>query len=191
MEFDISPLLALVQARCLVAHPGAVERRSRSRARHHRWDDRTSAPALSRRKRGPQEQAIGRSRGGLTTKIHIAVDALGNPLRLLLTAGQVHDCTQAEALVEGIAAEHVLADKAYDTDKFRAFLAFLATAVIPSKANRVQPIAYDKHIYRERHLVECFISKIKHFRRVATRYDKTAVSYMGFVAIAASVVLLR
>jgi transposase len=110
---------------------------------------------------------------------------------LLLTAGQVHDCTQAEALVEGIAAEHVLADKAYDTDKFRAFLAFLATAVIPSKANRVQPIAYDKHIYRERHLVECFISKIKHFRRVATRYDKTAVSYMGFVAIAASVVLLR
>ena len=94
-------------------------------------------------------------------------------------------------MVEGIAAKHVLADKAYDTDKFRAFLAFIASPVIPSKANRVQPIAYDKHIYRERHLVECFINKIKQFRRVATRYDKTAVSYMGFVAIAACVVLLR
>ena len=127
----------------------------------------------------------------MTTKIHIAVDALGNPLRLLLTAGQVHDSTQAEALVDGIAAEHVLADKAYDSDKFRTFLAVFASAVIPFKANRTQPIPYDKHLYKERHLVECFIGKIKHFRRVATRYDKTIPSFACFVAIASFMIWLR
>ena len=128
---------------------------------------------------------IGRSRGGLTTKIHVAVDALGNPLRLIATAGQVHDSTQAEALVDGFVPAYVIADKAYDTNQFRAFLAFRADAVIPSLGSRKQPIAHDKHRYKERHLVECFINKIKHFRRVATRYDKTVASFLGFVAIAA------
>jgi len=141
--------------------------------------------------RGAQDQAIGRSRGGLTTKIHIAVDALGNPLRLIATAGQVHDSTQAEALVEDFDAAHVIADKAYDNNEFRAFLAFRSDAVIPSRVSRTEPIPHDQHRYKERHLVECFINKIKHFRRFATRYDKTVASFLSFAAIAAFMIWLR
>lgn len=95
-------------------------------------------------------------------------------------------------MIEPLAAEHVIGDKAFDTNKFRAYLADRAiAAVIPPTASRTEPIAYDKHVYKERHLVECFINKIKHFRRVATRYDKTATAFLGFVAIAAFMVWLR
>jgi len=95
-------------------------------------------------------------------------------------------------LIEPLTAEHVIADKAFDTNKFRAHLADRGiTAVIPPLASRKQPIPYDKDLYKERHLVECFINKIKHFRRVATRYDKTVPAYLGFVAIASFMVWLR
>jgi hypothetical protein len=81
--------------------------------------ERTSTPLAEK---GAEAQAIGRSRGGPITKIHVAVDALGNPLRLILTPGQVHDSTQAEALIGGLAAENVIGDKAYDTDRFSSLL---------------------------------------------------------------------
>ncbi|MDP7214631.1 MAG: IS5 family transposase, partial [Rhodospirillales bacterium] len=125
-------------------------------------------------KGGPRNQSIGRSRGGLTSKIHIAVDALGNPLRFILTPGQWHDITQAEDLVEGLQGEHLLADKAYDSDEFRDHIDEAGMeAVIPPNRSRSRAIPYDKEVYKERHLVECFINKIKHFRRIATRYEKT------------------
>lgn len=94
-------------------------------------------------------------------------------------------------MIDGLAAENVIADKAYDTNRFRAFLAFYAVAVIPSLARRLEPQPYDRELYKERHLVECFINKIKHFRRVATRYDKTAIAFLAFVAIASFMVWLR
>jgi putative transposase len=128
----------------------------------------------------------------LSTKIHIAVDALGNVLRLLYTAGQVHESTNAEALIADLPAQNIIGDKAFDSDRFRAHLARLAmTAVIPSNANRARAIPHDAHLYKERHLVECFINKIKHFRRVATRYDKTIASYASFVAVAGLIVWMR
>jgi transposase len=120
------------------------------------------------------------------------VDALGNPLRTLLTAGQVHEVTQAEALIADLPAQHVIADKGFDSNRFRAHLAERAiTAVIPCNPSRAQSIPYDLHLYKERHLVECFIGKLKHFRRVATRYDKTAVAFLAFVSIASMMVWLR
>ena len=128
----------------------------------------------------------------MSTKIHIAVDALGNVLRLLFTAGQVHESTTAEALIAGLLAENVIGDKAFDSDRFRAHLAARSmAAVIPSNASRSRAIPYDRHLYKERHLVECFINKIKHFRRMATRYDKTTASYASFVAVASFMVLMR
>jgi transposase len=128
----------------------------------------------------------------LSTKIHIAVDALGNVLRLLYTGGQVHESTKAEALIAGLAAQNILGDKAFDSDRFRAHVAQRnMTAVIPSNANRAQAIPYDAHLYKERHLVECFINKIKHFRRIATRYDKTAESFASFVAVAGCLIWMR
>jgi transposase len=191
VELGFSAFFALGQAWRLVSYPRAGQPRPRSRILDHRRHDHPGAPTCGRRKRGIQAQAIGRSRGGLSTKIHITVDALGNPLRLILTPGQTHDSTQAEALIDGFATEHVIADKAYDTDKIRAYLAFRTDAVIPSLSRRREPPPYDEHLYRERHLVECFINKIKHFRRVATRYDKTAAAFLAFVAIASFMAWLR
>lgn len=113
-------------------------------------------------------------------------------LRLLYTAGQTHESTTAEALIAGLPAQNILGDKAFDSDRFRAYLVQRnMTAVIPSNASRARAIPYDAHLYKERHLVECFINKIKHFRRVATRYDKTIASYASFVAVAACMIWMR
>ena len=143
-------------------------------------------------KGGAEKQAIGRSRGGLTTKLHVAVDAHGNPLRIILTPGQEHDSKQAEALVFDLSTEAVIADKAYDTNAFRHELENREiAAVIPSKANRVTPIPHDRDLYKERHLVECFFCKIKDFRRIATRYEKTAINFLAMAHFIACIIWLR
>jgi transposase len=134
---------------------------------------------------------LGRSRGGFGTKVHIAVDALGNPVRLVATAGQVADVTQAEALIDDLAVAHVIADKGYDSAKLvESIEAAGAEAVIPPRSNRKQLRGYDRHLYKERNLVERFINRVKHCRRVATRYDKTARNYLAFWQLASIMVLL-
>jgi transposase len=128
----------------------------------------------------------------LSTKLHVAVDALGNPLRVRLTPGQRHEMTQAEALVEGLAADHVIGGTAFDADAFRARLGERgSTAVIPPHPSRARALAYDRDLYKERHLVECFFSKIKQFRRVATRYEKTARNFLAMIHLACAMVWLR
>ena len=100
----------------------------------------------------------------------------------------MHDILQAEDLISGISFEHLLADKGYDADWFRACIADAGgAAVIPSTRARAQAIPYDKHIYQDRNLVERFFNKIKHFRRIATRYDKLARNFLAGVLIAAAV----
>ena len=141
---------------------------------------------------GQSEQALGKSRGGFSTKIHILVDALGYPLRFILTAGQRHDITQAEALIESFEFKHAMADKAYDADSLlEAIAAIGADAVIPPSKNRTEHRDYDKHLYKERHLVECFINKIKWYRRIFTRYDKLAQRYAAFLHLAGALIWLR
>jgi len=192
VELCVEALSPLGQGGRVGTHLSCAGRRSRSRIAHYRRNNHPGAPTCGRRKRGIQEQAIGRSRGGLSTKIHILVDALGNVLRLLYTAGQMHESTQAEALIAGLSSENLIGDKAFDSDRFRAHLAARnMTAVIPSNASRARALPYDCHLYKERHLVELFINKIKHFRRVATRYDKTIASYASFVAVAACMLWMR
>ena len=105
----------------------------------------------SPKKGGQAAQALGRSRGGFSTKIHVSVDGLGNPLRFILTGGQQHDSTQAEELIAGYAGEHVLADKGYDAQEFRQHILELGMIpVIPPRSNRKEPADYDRHLYRER-----------------------------------------
>jgi transposase len=134
---------------------------------------------------------LGRSRGGFGTKLHIAVDGLGNPVEFILTGGQEADINQGKALIEGHDAKAVIADKGYDGDEFVATIeANGATVIIPPKKNRIFQREYDKHLYKERNLVERFINRIKHYRRVATRYEKTARNFLGFVHVAAIMVLL-
>ena len=103
---------------------------------------------------GTENQALGRSRGGFSTKIHLTVDALGNPLRLLLTPGQRNDIVEAEALIIGYNSEYVIGDKGYDSHDFIEVIeANGATAVIPPRSNRTDQRTYDEHLYKERHLV--------------------------------------
>jgi transposase len=120
------------------------------------------------------------------------VRGLGCPVRLILTAGQAGDAPQAIPLVEGLDAEVVIADTAYDSDALRAAVAEKdATAVIPNNPSRARKFAIDEAAYAERHLVECCISKLKQFRRVATRYEKTARNYLAVVTLAAIILWLR
>ncbi len=107
----------------------------------------------------------GKSRGGLTTKIHVATDALGNPVRFILTTGQASEYGQDNALIEGVSADFVLADKGYDSDSFIvAIKEISAEPVIPSRSNRVRQRWYDREIYKERNLVERLFQKLKSFR---------------------------
>ena len=145
--------------------------------------------AGAQRSEGPQ--AIGRSRGGLTTKIHALVEALGHLARWRLTAGQAADVTEAAPLLAGIVTGAVGADKAYDSDALiETITTSGAQAVIPPRCNRTQPRAFDRHVYKARNLVERFFCRIKHFRRVATRYDKLDRRYEAFIAIAAACIWL-
>ena len=135
---------------------------------------------------------MGRSRGGFSTKIHIAVDALGNPVEFLLTGGQEADVTQAEPLIDAHEADAYILDKAYDSDGVvRAAQRRGGEAVIPSKKNRKVARDYDKHLSKERKKVEWFINLLKQYRRVATRYEKTARNCLGFVHVASIMILLR
>ena len=134
---------------------------------------------------------MGRSRGGLTTKIHLLCNQLGEPLHFLLTAGQVNDCTQAIALLGERKAEAVLADKGYDADAIVDHIeAMGGTAVIPPKSNRKQQRPYDKELYKQRNRIERCFSRLKQFRRLATRYDKNRACFQAFVTIACSAILL-
>lgn len=129
----------------------------------------------------------------MSTKIHALVDALGNPVGLFLTGGQAHDLLGADHLLASMQAGTLIADKAYDADE-RVLLPLAAagkTAVIPPKANRRSPRRYDRHLYKARHLVENFFAKLKQFRAIATRYDKTARNFLAAVNLAASFIWLN
>ena len=118
-------------------------------------------------KNSQESEALGRSKGGFTTKIHTLSDALENPLKFILTPGQRNDITQAELLCQDVYESSVIADKAYDSDKFvQALHNQKCNPNIPPRKNRKQPRSYDKHLYKERHVIECFFGKIKHFRRI-------------------------
>ena len=138
----------------------------------------------------PQDQALGRSKGGFTPKIHVMGDALGNPLNFILTGGQAADVKQAYTITEGVRAKYALMDRAYDANKLIAQLKQQGMIpVIPPKSNRKE--IRDKHIYKERNLIECFIGKLKQFRRIFLRFEKWAKNYMYFVRFAATVICLR
>lgn len=141
------------------------------------------------------DQAIGRSRGGLTTKIHALVEGLGNLGGWMLTGGQAHDCTQACPLLEGAdttSTRSVTADKAYDTNEILTHIKnkIGAEAVIPSKANRREQRPLDLEHYKSRNLIERFFCRLKQFRRIATRYDKLASRFSAFIALVATFIWL-
>src|SRR6185312_11973109 len=189
-----NPLQPLGQDRRMGAGVPAPGGRGRQRIRHDRLNHRARASARGRRpQKLGEDQAIGRSKGGLTTKIHATVDALGNPTGFHLTGGQEHDLAGADALLPELEAEALIADKAFDADQ--RVLEPLAdagkTAVIPPRKSRTTPRAFDKDLYKARHLIENFFAKLKQFRAIATRYDKTARCFLAGIHLAATLIWLN
>ena len=148
---------------------------------------------VPRKKNGGQaNEALGRSHGGFTTKLHAAVSDTFSPLRFLLTAGGRHDVTQAPALIQGYTCGAVVADAAYDSDALRAtIVAQGGVAVIRPRQNRVEARPYDEGLYKLRNVIERFFHRLKQYRRVATRYDKYASRYLGFVHFAAILITAK
>jgi transposase len=135
---------------------------------------------------------VGRSRGGLTTKIHARVDRQGRPLQLLITPGQAHDLNGAEPLLANLTSRTiVIADKAYDADRLRLHIkARGAIANIPNMI-RKKRFRWTKALYRQRNHVERFFNKLKQFQRIATRYDKLGATFMAFIQLATVRISLR
>jgi transposase len=122
----------------------------------------------------------------------MAVDGRGRPLRVILTPGQRGDVTQAPALLAGLTPKRVLADKAYDANALRQLIAGLnAEAVIPCNPTRKVPIPYDFEAYKARNLIERCFNKLKHFRRIATRYDRRAAHFLSFIYLACAILWMR
>ncbi|WP_240676060.1 IS5 family transposase [Botryobacter ruber] len=140
------------------------------RAHQHAATKKTTAEA----------ESLGHSRGGFSTKIHACCDALGNPRRFILSIGQQSDHMQAEDLLADDIPGAVVADKGYDSKNFALFITERgAEVVIPSRANAKEPRVIDDNLYKDRNKIERLFNRMKHYRRIANRYDKTAVSYLA------------
>ena len=128
---------------------------------------------------------MGRSRGGLTTKIHALIDGRGLPVQLHLSEGQASDCKEADPLIDAVPEGSILlADKAYDSDAIRDRVAARGGfANIPIKSNRKNSFAFSAFLYRYRNLIERFFGKIKHARGLATRYDKRADNFLAAIKL--------
>ena len=134
-----------------------------------------------------EDRAIGRSRGGATTKIHLAVDAHGHPIDFEITGGEVHDSQVASDLIELVGeADYLIADKGYDSEHIREVARnHRMTPIIPRKSNSKKPnIDFDHYLYRLRHLVENAFARLKHFRGIATRFEKLARNYKSMLFLA-------
>jgi transposase len=189
VEQRLSAFPALGFERCLgrhVANPVGAGA-TRSPTAHDRQHDRPGASERRRRKRGNQNaEALGRSRGGFSTKIHARCDGKGRPIGFILTGGEVHDGQAFLALFRLVEdkIKALIADKGYDADAIREELLFHGVEpVIPSKSNRREAIPYNREAYRERNMIERLFNKLKNWRRLATRFDKTALSFLSFVQI--------
>jgi transposase len=129
----------------------------------------------------------------LSTKIHALVDALGNPVGFKLTPGQANDLQGADALLPGMAADTLVADKAFDADLrvIEPLLARGKSVVIPPRAHRPIQRDFDRDVYKARHLIENFFCKLKQYRAIATRYDKTARNFLAAIHLAAAIIWLN
>jgi transposase len=144
-------------------------------------------------KKDGEDEAIGRSRGGLSTKIHTMVGALGNPVGFFLTGGQAHDLEGTDHFLPSVQADTLIADKAFDVDArvIEPLEAAGKATVIQSKANRQSPREFDTEIYKERHLIGNFFAELEQFRAIATRYEKTKRNFLAAIHLVAAVIWLN
>jgi len=196
LEFHLAAIPSLGRERCLGRDPGSSWWKSSLRndttndRRHHH----PGAPLRSRRKGGIQRNALGRSRGGFSTKINARTNADGLPIGIVITPGQAHDVTAYPALMEEVDRdpEQMLADKGYDSDAVRQDVSERGgEPMIPTKANRKVQVVVNRAIYGLRNRIERFFNRLKNSRRVATRYDKLVESFAAFVLLATVRIWIR
>ena len=157
-----------------------------------RFRDWVKADIWKRLKRGTQSQAIGRSKGGMTTKILALTDALGNLVRFVLLPGQRFDTVGVPPLIDGLAFDALIADKAFDSNAIIADLDARGTKVVISQhPRRAKPLAIDEEMYKWRHLIENFFGKLKEFKRIAMRACKTDRSFASMIHLVAAVINSR
>ena len=196
MEHATAPLRRLARPGRVRGHPRCPgrERRGRGAAADARRDHDPRPPARGRRQGGQDGQALGRSRGGFSTKLHLRCDARGLPLAVVLTPGQTHEGRAFDALVEDLApgTRCLIGDAGYGADRIRQELLVRGVLpVIPANPVRKEPAPLDRELYRLRNRAERLVNRLKRSRAVATRYDKTAESFLAFIHLAAARVWLR
>jgi len=181
------------------ANSGRSTRRIKLGTPFRGWDDNSCSPTCRRGKKStPEAEALGRSRGGFGTKLHVRAEGNGRLLTFALTPGQQHDITMSETLLEQGAVfrkvagrkrqypHRLIADKGYNSRKFRTFLRKHHIAVtIPHKENEHHKGVFDKAMYRMRNRVERLFARLKQFRRIATRYEKRGENFAAMITIAA------
>ena len=193
-DHDLQSLQQMVAARALAAPVRADcsfwRCSSRTQPRQFACE---GAPLGSRRKRGEWAQAVGRSRGGRTSKIHCLADDRGRPVAFALTPGNVADISMAVPLLSAVTSpKHLIADKAYDADSLRNWLKTRRIkAVIPSTATRTVPYPLDRAVYRRRNLIERLFCRLKNWRRLATRYDRLARNYIAALSSRSTIVIRK
>ena len=195
LAHGVRPLSALAPSRGVAARAGPGAKRHGLAPATGRFHRRARPPGGGggQKKDSPVGQALGRSRGGFTTKLHLSCDAQGRICALALTGGQAGDCPQAPGLLRSHLrpGQAVLADRAYDAGYVRAQIQQAgAMAVIPSKKNRLVPLDHDTEIYKERNHIERAINGLKRFRAVATRFDKRAANYYATCCLIAALTWL-
>src|ERR1700751_3206500 len=192
----VRPLEQLIDALPRLGEGGYLEaavrrglRRSRHGIRHGRRHHRQGPPPWTGRKRGTQSHAIGRSKGGMTTKILALTDALGNLVRFVLLPGHRFDTVGVPPLIEGLAFDALIADKAFDSNAIIADLYARGAKVgVSQHPRRAKPLAIDEEMYKWRHLIENFFGKLKEFKRIALRADKTDQSFTAMIHLAAALI---
>ncbi|WP_247882102.1 IS5 family transposase [Brucella intermedia] len=170
---------------------GAGRRRSQSRAHHDRRHTSESAShGREPAKKGDVSRRIGRTKGGLNSKLHTVCDGEGRPIIMLLSEGQMSDHKGARLVLNVLpTAKTLIADRGYDSKSFReALQAKGIEPCIPSSRSRKVPYSYDKVLYKKRHKVENLFAKLKDWRRIATRYDRCAHTFFSVICIAAAVI---
>jgi transposase len=185
----------MVQAGSVAAGAQGVAKRGGLGVDQHGLLRRKGTPTRPwSKKKSAGDQAIGRSRGGPTTKIHLICDGKGRPLNFRLSGGNVHDAAEADALLTEAPGhgERTIADKGYDSNEIRELILNLGSdPVIPFKRNRVLKGTLKRRFYKMRHQVENTFCDLKQYRAIATRYDKLALNFAGFVALASSILWLK
>ena len=187
----LQPLQQMVATRLLARDAGRVGRGRLDRGEHRvGFDLHQGAPFSSRWQRGAKAQAIGPSRGGQTTKVHVITDVLGRPAVIHLTPGNASDVRVAPEVIAAAPGRlrRLAADRGYDADALRRDLRSAGTLpVIPGRRTRKRPVRHDQQRYKDRWRIEAAFCRLKDFRRVATRYDKLAANFGSAVALASIV----